>query len=403
MTNEFLGFMRPDGHAGARNTLLILPINRSLNFIATNVCRMIRGAVHFEIPAETGRPAKDRETIARVMEGLIRNPNVGGTLLLAVKPSGESAYRNMSDSRFAAAAEQSGKPFRILYLTESGGSYGLLGKALQAARSLAVEVSRARRSPCPLSALTLAVKCGTSDATSGIAGNPTVGNAFDRLIDAGGTAMFSETTEIIGAEKLVAARAVNDTVAGKILTATRRWEEKALSTGEDIRAINPIPANIAAGISTLEEKSLGAIAKSGHRPIQDVLTYGEAPSGHGLYFMDAWMSSLSLPLGFTAAGAAIMIYQMGGNAMPENPPMPAINPTVVSPFLYVTGNARAFERSPDNFDFDASPVMSGNASIEEMGEALLTHLRDIASGTVTKMETLLYEEQLEVFMEGPVL
>ena len=83
--------------------------------------------------------------------------------------------------------------------------------------------------------------------------------------------------------------------------------------------------------------------------------------------------------------------------------MPAINPTVVSPFLYVTGNARAFERSPDNFDFDASPVMSGNASIEEMGEALLTHLRDIASGTVTKMETLLYEEQLEVFMEGPVL
>lgn len=307
MTNEFLGFMRPDGHAGARNTLLILPINRSLNFIATNVCRMIRGAVHFEIPAETGRPAKDRETIARVMEGLIRNPNVGGTLLLAVKPSGESAYRNMSDSRFAAAAEQSGKPFRILYLTESGGSYGLLGKALQAARSLAVEVSRARRSPCPLSALTLAVKCGTSDATSGIAGNPTVGNAFDRLIDAGGTAMFSETTEIIGAEKLV------------------------------------------------------------------------------------------------AAGAAIMIYQMGGNAMPENPAMPAINPTVVSPFLYVTGNARAFERSPDNFDFDASPVMSGNASIEEMGEALLTHLRDIASGTVTKMETLLYEEQLEVFIEGPVL
>ena len=239
MTNEFLGFMRPDGHAGARNTLLILPINRSLNFIATNVCRMIRGAVHFEIPAETGRPAKDRETIARVMEGLIRNPNVGGALLLAVKPSGESAYRNMSDSRFAAAAEQSGKPFRILYLTESGGSYGLLGKALQAARSLAVEVSRARRSPCPLSALTLAVKCGTSDATSGIAGNPTVGNAFDRLIDAGGTAMFSETTEIIGAEKLVAARAVNDTVAGKILTAARRWEEKrsppAKISGRSIR------------------------------------------------------------------------------------------------------------------------------------------------------------------------
>ena len=276
-------------------------------------------------------------------------------------------------------------------------------KTFKAAREVLLEVSAMRRSPCPLSSLTLGVKCGTSDATSGIAGNPTVGAVFDALVAAGGTAFFSETTEIIGAEDLVAARGRTPAVSQAILDAARHWEEKAKSTGEDIRAINPIPANIAAGITTLEEKSLGAIAKSGHAPIEGVLSYAERPAGHGLYFVDSWMSSLSLPLCFTACGAAIVIYQMGGGAMPQYPMMPAINPTVVSPFLYVTGNALAYARSPDNFDFDSSKIMTEGASIEKEGERLLAHLLDVASGTMTKMETLDYAEQLELYMEGPVL
>lgn len=399
----FLGYERPNGYAGARNYVLIMPINRSLNFIASNVAKMTRGTRHFEIPAETGRPAKDRETIARTMAGLMNNPNVGCILLMAVKPSSSSAYRNMSDVRFIEEAKKTGKPWRIVYLTEAGGSYALLGETLRVARELIVEASAMRRTPCPLSKLAVAVKCGTSDATSGIAGNPCVGAAFDRIVKAGGTAFWSETTEIIGAENIVAARAASPEVSAKILAAAARWEEKARSTGEDIREINPIPANIAAGISTLEEKSLGAIAKSGSCPIEDVLDYGEQPKGHGLYFIDSWMSSLSLPLCFAASGAALVLYQMGGGAMPNHPMMPAINPTVVSPFLYVTGNALAYSRSPDNFDFDSSAIMTKAAPIDDEGERLLDHLIDIASGTFTKMETLDYAEQLEVFMEGPVL
>lgn len=400
---SFLGYERPNGYAGARNYVLIMPINRSLNFIASNVAKMTRGTRHFEIPAETGRPAKDRETIARTMAGLMNNPNVGCILLMAVKPSSSSAYRNMSDVRFIEEAKKTGKPWRIVYLTEAGGSYALLGETLRVARELIVEASAMRRTPCPLSKLAVAVKCGTSDATSGIAGNPCVGAAFDRIVKAGGTAFWSETTEIIGAEDIVAARAASPEVSAKILAAAARWEEKARSTGEDIREINPIPANIAAGISTLEEKSLGAIAKSGSCPIEDVLDYGEQPKGHGLYFIDSWMSSLSLPLCFAASGAALVLYQMGGGAMPNHPMMPAINPTVVSPFLYVTGNALAYSRSPDNFDFDSSAIMTKAAPIDDEGERLLDHLIDIASGTFTKMETLDYAEQLEVFMEGPVL
>ena len=401
--DSFLGYMRPNGQAGARNCVLLLPINRSLNFIAASVKKMTNNTRHFEIPAETGRTEVDREVIVRTMIGLMNNANVGGIVLLATKPVTGNAYKNMGAERFIEEAKKTGKPFDIVYLTEAGGSYGILGETLKVTRKILLAVSEFRRSPCPLSSLTLGVKCGTSDATSGIAGNPAVGAAFDLLINAGGTAFFSETTEIIGAEDIVAGRARTPEVGRQILEAARHWEEKARSTGEDIREINPIPANIAAGISTLEEKSLGAIAKGGTKPIEGVLKYAEIPAGHGLYFVDSWMSSLSLPLCFTACGATIVLYQMGGGAMPKDPMVPAINPTVVSPFMYVTGNAKAYENSKDNFDFNSSRIMTKAEPVENEGKRLLDHILNVASGTMTKMETLNYAEQLELYMEGPVL
>lgn len=402
MKTTFMGYPRPDGSAGARNYVLVLPVNRSLNFIASYIAKMVNGVKHFETPAEGGRPERDRETIVRTSVGLAANPNVGGILLLAVKP--KFGYKNMSPSYFLDEIKKTGKPYRTVVLSDEGGSYKMLGECLRQARELTLEVSKVHRVPCDIGKLTLGVKCGMSDPTSGMVGNPAVGHAYDLLIKAGGTGFFSETTEIIGAEDLVAKRAVNAEVSKQILDAANYWEEKAKSTGEDIRAINPIPANIAAGLTTLEEKSLGAIAKGGTTTIQGVLKYGERPAGKGLYFVDAWMSSLSLPLCFTACGATVVMYQMGGGDMADvYPMMPAINPTVVSPWMYLTGNKFTYKKSPDNIDFDSSPALDGGKSVAEMGEALLDHIIDIASGTMTKMETLNYQEQLEVFMEGPVL
>lgn len=176
---DFYGYMRPNGKAGARNYVLLLPVNRSLNFIASNVERMTRNTHHFEIPAETGRTEVDREVIARTLIGLMNNANVGGIVLLAVKSGAGSAYKNMCAERFEEEARKTGKPFRIVYLTNVGGSYNMLGETLRLTREVLLEVSDFRRENCPLSALTLGVKCGTSDATSGIAGNPCVGAAFD--------------------------------------------------------------------------------------------------------------------------------------------------------------------------------------------------------------------------------
>jgi altronate dehydratase large subunit len=402
MKTTFLGYPRPDGSAGVRNYTLILPVNRSLNFIASYVAKMVRGVKHFEIPGEGGRPERDRETIVRTAVGLAANANVGGILLLAVRP--DYGYKNMSLGYFLDTIKATGKPFRTVVLTEEGGSYKMLGETLRVARELAHEVSKTHRAICDVGKLCFGVKCGMSDPTSGMVGNPVMGHAFDLLIRTGGTGFFGETTEIIGAEEILAQRAATPEVARKIIAAARHWEEKAQSTGEDIRTINPIPANIAAGITTLEEKSLGAIAKGGSTAIQDVLLYGERPKGKGLYFIDSWMSSLSLPLCFAASGATIIMLQLGGGDMAEAyPMMPAINPTIVSPWLYTTGNKHTYKKSPDNIDFDSSPALDGGRSVQEMGEALFDHLVDVASGTSTKMETLNYQEKLEVYMEGPVL
>ena len=143
-------------------------------------------------------------------------------------------------------------------------------KGIKIARELVFEASKVRREPCGLGKLSLGVKCGHSDPTSGMVGNPVAGYLFDRVVEAGGVAMFGETTEIIGAEHILSRRAVNREVEQEILARVKFIEERALSTGEDIRTVNPVPDNIAAGISTLEEKSLGAIYKAGHQPIQGV-------------------------------------------------------------------------------------------------------------------------------------
>ncbi len=402
MKKMFLGYPRPDGSAGARNVVTIIPVPRNLDLLAAAIAKLVAGTKAVMTPADGGRTTKDRKTIARTLVGLGINPNVGAVLLVTLKP--KFGYKEMSEDYFVEELKKTGKPFEIVVVSESGGYYKALGEGVRVARELVVKASRVHREPCPLEKLAIGVKCGMSDPTSGIIGNPVIGRMFDLLIGAGGTGMFSETTEVIGAEHLLSKRAATPEVAKALLDAVAHTEEVAKSTGEDIRKINPIPSNIAAGITTLEEKSLGAIAKAGSTPLMGVLRYGERPPGRGLYFIDAWMSSLSLPLCFAAGGAQIVLYQMGGGDMPDPyPPMPAATSGIVSPLMYLTGNKYTYAKARDSMDFDSSRGFGGGMTVNELGEELLDHIVDVASGTFTKMETLLHEDPIEMYLDGPVL
>jgi altronate dehydratase large subunit len=262
------------------------------------------------------------------------------------------------------------------------------------------EASRLRRQPCDLGQLALGVKCGASDTTSGIAGNPVIGNLFDRIVNAGGTAFFGENTEIVGAEHVLARRGASAEVSRRILEVAAETEARARAAGQDLRTINPVPANIAGGISTLEEKSLGAIHKAGSSRVQGVLRYAERPAGQGLYFVDNWMSVSSIFAGYAAAGAQLCIFQLGGGGWPGNDLL-RTSTAVVAPLVWTTANPRTLAMASSSIDFYSGTVLEGQDTIESAGERLLEVVLDIASGTMTRVETIRHTDPTQIYLKEP--
>lgn len=402
MNKQFLGYQRPDGSVGIRNYVLVLPVQRQVNLVAQKIAEIVPDTKAFICAGEMGKPRDDRLVIYRTLVGLGLNSNTASVLLVGSRR--QAGYDELKAENIIQEISASGKRVEVLMLAEEDGFYSALGKGIKLARDMVWEASQVVRSPFDLRHLSLGVKCGMSDSTSAVCGNPTVGKVFDRLVTAGGRAVFSETTEVIGAEHILAKRAKNEAVERKLLEAVERTEKKAKSTGEDIRATNPIPENIAGGLTTLEEKSLGAIVKTGTTPIEDVIRYADRMVNPGLYFMDAWMSSLSLPTGYAAAGVHLFLYQMGGQGIPGNEfPAPAVSSGVVIPIMYLTGNSNTYERAKDTIDFSSGTVLEDLETIDEAGERLLNWILKVASGVKTKAETIKYEDPIELYLQGPSL
>ena len=399
---EFWGYLRPDGAVGVRNHVLILPATRNVNYICHRIALAVPGVTTFYTTGEYGRTGGDRKRLARFLTGIARNPNVANVLLIGM-PHGYG-YPEFQTDALAAEIAKSGTRLEILNVDRCGGLEGTVVQGIRLARELVREATAMRREAAPLSKLTIGMKGGDSDATSGLAGNPALGRAVDRLIDAGGTALFSETLELIGAEQTLVQRAKTPEVAQRLLRLIADWEARAASIGEDIRTINPIPENIAAGITTLEEKSLGAVEKTGTRELSGVLDYCERPGEPGLWLMDAWMSSYSLLPSFAAAGAQIVLYQLGGNELPpEDAPLSAVDPGLVAPLLTISGNPRTAKAAGDYLDVSTGGVLLGTETLDAAGEHILGEIVRAANGRATRGETMRYPEPFEVFFEGPFI
>ena len=396
----FLGYVRPDGRVGIRNYMLIVANGHGSGNLALLAQKTIRDSRVWVMPQEQGRTAEDRAAIVRVMVGLAKNPNVGAVLIVGHKAEG--GYPEFTREGIVGAIMESGKPVDTVFIDECGGFYNGLGECMRKGRRLAQEASEFFRREVEFGKLFVGVKCGHSDASSGIAGNPAIGHLFDRLVEAGGSAIFGETTEVIGAEHLLAKRFADEGDRAKFLAAVERVENEAKATGEDIRTINPIPANIKAGLTTLEEKSLGAMVKAGTKPLH-YLEYAEAAKGKGLFFMDSWMSSTTLFPAFAAAGAVLTLFQMGGGWQPDNSFPPGAFNGVVAPTMYCTGNPRTWQKMEQEMDFNAGPVITDGESIASAGDRLIELVCKVASGKVTKAETLSVYEGPEVYTRGPAL
>lgn len=361
-----------------RNHVLVLGINGLALRVSERIARGVAGALCVATSAGRGQVEPDLGQHLEQLAGIGRNPNVAAVLVVGV----DAEATGFVAGRIAVT----GKPVAsVCFAEHEEDMLTVLDHGIRRLAVLVREASRCRREAVPIGSLVMAVECGHSDATSGIASNPVVGTAVDWLVDAGATVMLGETVEWLGAEHLLAQRARTPTVRERILAAVRGREDMAAASGRSLTGNNPGEENIRGGLSTIEEKSLGAIIKSGSRPIDGVLAVAEAPAAPGLYLMDGPAFSPDSMTGFAASGATMMLFTTGpGNSFAS----------AVAPTMKITAQAATAARVPEQIDFDASGVLAGRETQGAAGARLVAALVDVAEGTLTWGEVL--GEGLEV-------
>lgn len=369
---SFLGFPRPNGEAGVRNYLLVLSVAGLTGPAARRVAQALPGARLVCMPFGGGLIGADLEQHLRTLAGFALNPNVGAVLLLGSDPPKVTALAQRIDA--------SGKPVVPVCLDDCDHDIlTLTDRAIRAGARLHRDLSCHRREPVAMSRLFVGLECGRSDTSSGMVANPLIGLVADALVDLGARVVFGETLEWLGAEHLLAKRAVSPAVRDRIVHAVLRREQLAANQGVDLLGNNPGPTNMAAGLSTIEEKSLGAITKSGSRPIAGVLSYGECVATPGLYAMDAPAYAPESLSGFVASGAQLLLFSTGvGNSYVS----------AMAPTIKLSANPLAAQTLHEQLDFDASPVFLGNQTLDKAAQELIALITDVASGTRTWGEIL---------------
>lgn len=367
----FEGFRRSNGDVGIRNHVLVLSIMDSANQTVRRIADMINFVTPVTIQYGRGQFGADEEMTTRSLIGLASNGNVAACVIVSLEP--------VSAQRVADAVMATGKPVEVVAIQRSGDPLRAAAEGADKAARLVRYASRLHREKLPLAELTVGVECGGSDTTSGIASNPAVGWIADQVVDAGGRVVLSETSEILGAEHLLARRAVNQEVADRIFEIVGNVEGEAWRRGVDIRGANPVPDNIKGGLTTIEEKSLGAILKGGTRDVQGVLAYAERPTGKGLYVMDTAAPAVESLTGLAAGGCQIILFTTGvGNSVGVK----------LVPVVKVSGNPNTVRTMAISIDADVSAVTLGEASLKEAGTALLADVGHYLNGANTSSEIL---------------
>ena len=375
----FYGYKRPDGRVGVRNHVLILPASVCASDTTRIIAQQVTGAVTFNNQQGCSQVAPDQQLTMDVMAGYAANPNVYGTVVVSL-----GCENCQMDLVVKAIEERTNKPLKQVIIQEAGGTLKAVDMAVRYAKEMVAEASMLQKEEFPISELIVGTECGGSDPTSGLAANPVIGEMSDRIVAAGGTSILSETTEFIGAEHILARRAATPEVHDRIFEIVHRYEDSLRLVGEEVREGNPSPGNKAGGITTLEEKSLGCIHKGGHSPINAVYDYAkQVESKQGLIIMDTPGNDPSSVAAMVAGGAQVVVFSSGRGTPTGSPIVPVIK---------ITGNKLTFAKMEDNIDLDASPLIYGTKTLDELGGELLQMVVDTASGKQTKAEALGFTE-----------
>jgi altronate dehydratase large subunit len=375
---NFWGYKRPDGKVGIRNHILILPASVCASDTTRIIANQVNGAITFNNQNGCSQPPKDLQLTVDVMSGFAANPNIYGTVVVSL-----GCENAQMDLLLKEISKRTNKPVKSLIIQEEGGTLKTIEKAVRYAKNLLAEASMLQKEEFPMSELIIATECGGSDTTSGLASNPAIGSLSDKIVDLGGTSILSETTELIGAEHILAKRAKNEAVKERIYEIIERYEESLELIGERVRDGNPSPGNKTGGLTTLEEKSLGCIHKGGTTTINEVYDYAKDVIEKGLVIMDTPGNDPSSIAGMVAGGAQIVVFSTGRGTPTGNP---------VAPVIKITGNRETYNKMEDNIDIDCSGFIYGEQTLDELGNILLKEVQEVASGKQTKAEQLGYME-----------
>ena len=376
------GYARQNGTKGIRNRVLVVYTVKCAEFVAQ---RIVADAAHPDVELVGFDGCTDNQYAVNLLISLIRHPNVGAVLAVGL------GCEYVQPEWLADIARQEGKPADWLFIQNEGGTRPAVEKGLAFVRTALSELAHTPRVTMTMADLVIGAECGGSDYTSGLAGNVVVGRFFDKLVDAGGTAIFEEIVEAVGLDHLLTARAASEEARREI----QYTYDKALDYCKSVRQYSVSPGNFAGGLSTIEEKSMGAVIKSGSRPIQGVLKVASPAKHPGLWLLDSTPDPYWMQFGITnpndneglmdlvSCGAHIVFLVTGrGNVVGS----------AVSPCIKITGNGETFARMADDMDFDASPVLKGECSQDDLALRLAAMVADVASGKASKSEALGHRE-----------
>jgi len=390
-TRTFMGYRRADGRVGTRNEIWILCTVGCVARTAERIARIgaerfagrIDGVHAFTHPFGCSQLGDDLAHTRSVLASLAAHPNAGGVLIVGLGCESNQLDKLLPEMGRSDAARRL-RAFTA-QATEDETEQGLAALA-----ELVAVAERDRREPCPLSALTVGLKCGGSDSFSGMTANPLVGYVADRVCAGGGTAILTEIPEVFGAEHLLMERAVDERVFREAVSLVNDFKRYFLEHGQPISE-NPSPGNIAGGITTLEEKSLGAVQKGGHAPLTQVLRYGARVGGPGLALLEAPGNDAVSSTALVAAGATIVLFTTGRGTPLGFP----------APTLKIASNSALAQKKPRWIDFDAGVVLAGK-SVADAGEQLLQLVLATASGQAARNE-MNDEREISIWKSGVTL
>ena len=379
---SFMGYQRKDGRLGIRNRVLVIYTVKCAEFVAQKI---VERADHLDVELIGFPGCTDNQYAVNMLISMIRHPNIGAVLAVGL------GCEYIQPEWLADIATKEGKLSHWVFIQKEGGTQSTIEKGLAWVEWALKQLQDTPRAEMRLKDLVIGAECGGSDYTSGLAGNAVVGRFYDKLVDLGGTAIFEEIVEAIGLRDMLVNRGKSEEVRQQLAYTY----DKMLDYCKSVRQYSISPGNFAGGLTTIEEKSMGALVKSGSRPIQGVTKVAVPPTKPGLWLLDSTPDPYWMQFGITnpndneglmdliSCGAHIVFLVTGRGSVVGS---------AVSPCIKITGNHATFERMTEDMEFDASPILSGEKSRDAMAEELAVHVAEIASGVLSKSEAMGHKE-----------